>query len=526
MAKPYDYVIVGAGSAGCVLALRLTENPKNRVILLEAGKRDTPAAIHIPAAFSTVLHSERDWAYQTEPQPACAGRRMYWPRGKTLGGSSSINAMIYMRGNRADYDAWAAAGCDGWSYDEVLPHFRASEDNQRGASTYHGVGGPLSVQDLRDPHPWMQAVVAAARESGIPANADFNGATQDGVGFNQVTQRNGKRCSAAVGFLRPALRRPNLTVITEAHATKICFDGARARGVEYQRRGKREIVEAEREILLAGGAIESPHLLMLSGVGPKDQLTAHRVPVLRDLRGVGQHLEDHLCVALMWEAAEARSLMAAQRPAEVLKYLLFKKGMLTSNVAEVCAFVRSGPELIAPDLQLHFAPVYFDTNLETEPTRHAITAGPVLVTPASVGRIELASADPFTPPRIDPGFLSDPGERDLARLVHGVNVARRIFAQPALAKLRGAELQPGDAVRSDADLTDFVRNKVSTLYHPTGTCQMGMGADSVVGPDLRVHGLDGLRVVDASVMPRIPRGNTNAPTILIAEKAAALIAGA
>ncbi len=519
----HDYVIVGAGSAGCVLAARLTENPEHRVLLLEAGKRDTPPAIHIPAAFSTVLRSERDWAYETAPQQHCAGRRMYWPRGKTLGGSSSINAMIYMRGHRADYDGWAEGGCAGWSYDELLPYFRRAEDNARGGSAHHGSGGPLAVQDLRDPHPWMRTVLLAVREAGIAANEDFNGATQDGAGFNQVTQRNGKRCSTAVGYLRPALARPNLTVVTEAHATRIVFTGTRARGVEYVKGDETHTAEASREVLLAGGAIESPHLLMLSGVGPAAQLAAHGIALVRDLPGVGQHLEDHLCVALMWEAAEPRSLMAAQRPLEVLKYLLLKKGMLTSNVAEACAFVRSAPELDAPDLQLHFAPVYFDTNLEVEPTVHALTAGPVLVTPASVGKIELASADPFTAPLIDPRFLGDAGERDLARLVHGVKVARKIFAQPALAPIRRAELQPGEAVRSDTDLADFVRRKVSTLYHPTGTCRMGTGPNAVVTPDLRVHGLQGLRVVDASVMPRIPRGNTNAPTIAIAEKAAALI---
>jgi len=522
----HDYVIVGAGSAGCVLASRLTEDPRVTVLLIEAGPPDTPKEIHIPAAFGKVLRTERDWAFRTVAQPQCAGREMYWPRGKTLGGSSSINAQIYMRGHPSDYDGWAASGLSGWGWADVLPWFRKAEGNSRGVDSSHGAGGPLAVSDLRDPNPLMAAICAAGVEAGLTANRDFNAGTQDGIGFNQVTQRRGARCSTAVGYLRPARGRPNLEVRTGCQVRGVLFRERRAYGVEIEADGRVAALEARREVLLAAGAIGSPQLLMLSGVGPAQHLRDLGIGIVIDHPDVGQHLEDHVCVALMWEVTEPLSLLAAERLPEVLRYLLLRKGMLTSNVAEVCAFVRTRAGLGAPDLQLHFAPVYFDTNLEEEPAVHAVTAGPVLLQPRSTGTIRLASSDPSKPPLIDPGFLSDPEGADMATLILGVQIARRIVEQPAFARYRGSELHPGAAVTSDEAIAEFVRRRASTLYHPVGTCRMGADPGSVVDPELRVRGLTGLRVVDASVMPRIVRGNTNAPTIMIAEKAASLIASA
>lgn len=519
----FDHVIVGAGSAGCVLANRLTEDPATKVLLVEAGPSDKPREIHVPAAFSKVLRTERDWAYETAPQPNLDGRRIYWPRGKTLGGSSSINAMIYMRGNAADYDEWAKRGNPEWSYDGVLAFFKKAEDNSRGASAYHGAGGPLPVSDLRDPNPLTIALLEAAVEAGISRNDDFNGAAQDGAGLVQVTQRKGRRASTAVSYLRPALDRPNLTVETGAHTTKIVVENRRARAIEYVQQGREHTASASREVVLCGGAVNSPQILMLSGIGPVSHLAEVGVDPVAHLPGVGRNLEDHVCIATMCAVTEPLSLYTAEKVGELVRFLVLGKGKLTSNIGEACAFVRTSQELDAPDIQIHFAPVYFDTNLLEEPTEHAVTAGPVLLTPRSAGHVELASADPLQDPVIEPNYLGDPDGEDLRRLVAGVKVCRNIYRQPAFDRFRGSELQPGAHCVSDNDLADFVRARASTLYHPTGTCRMGTDDFAVVDPELRVHGIEGLRVVDASVMPRIVRGNTNAPTIMIAEKAATLI---
>lgn len=522
----YDYVIVGAGSAGCVLAARLTEDPGISVALLEAGPSDRKKEIHIPAAFGKLLGSELDWAYRTTPQAGLDGRTVSWPRGRMLGGSSSLNAMIYMRGNRDDYDGWAAAGNKGWGYDDVLDYFRRSEANSRGASEYHGGDGPLSVTDPADPSPLTLRLIDAAAEVGIAANDDFNGASQDGAGLFQVTQRRGRRASTAAAFLKPARRRPNLTVVTGAHATEVVLDDTTATGVRYGAKGGgSRTIRATREVVLCGGSINSPQLLMLSGIGPADHLRSHGIEVVADSPGVGANLVDHPAVALMRAVTEPVSLLAAESVGNLLRWLALGRGMLTSNVGEGGAFVRTDASPDAPDIQFHFAPVYFDVRLEEEPTVHAVTAGPTLVRPRSAGALRLASASPTAAPLIDPGYLSDPDGADAAALRAGVRLAQGMLATKAFAPVAGEWLQPGALLGGDAEVDAFVQARLGSLYHPVGTCRMGVDDDAVVDPELRVVGVDGLRVVDASVMPTIPAGNTNAPTIMVAEKAADLIRG-
>ena len=518
-----DYIIVGAGSAGCVLANRLSADPRVSVLLLEAGQKDTSAEIHIPAAFSKLFQTDADWNYRTVPQEHAAGRDLYWPRGKVLGGSSSINAMIYIRGHSGDYDGWAADGCDGWGYSDVLPYFKKSEDNARGASTYHGAGGPLPVQDPRSPSPFSLAFVDAAEQAGHPRNEDFNGAGQEGAGLYQLTQRNGRRASTASTFLKAALRRPNLRVETGAHTTRVLFKDRRATGVEIVQSGAVRAVDAAREVILCGGAINTPQLLMLSGIGPADELAAHGVRVLADRAGVGQNLHDHPIVGVHFELKEPVSLLGAEGLLSVARYLIRRDGMLSSNVAEAGLFVRTRPELAYPDVQFHVAPMLFQDHGLVPQTEHGVSIGPTLVRPRSRGAITLASSDPLDHPLIDPNYLADP--EDAAALVAGVRIAREIARQPALDRFRGDEIRPGAALTSDDDLDAYVRETCETLYHPVGTCRMGAGDDAVVDLDLCVRGVDGLRVVDASVMPTIPNGNTNAPTMMIAEKAADLILG-
>ncbi len=517
----YDYVIVGAGSAGCVLAHRLSEDPGVRVLLLEAGGRDAAREIHIPAAFSKLFKTEVDWDFATAPQAHLHGRRLYWPRGKVLGGSSSINAMIYIRGHRADYDHWAALGNPGWSYDDVLPYFVKAEHNERGASAYHGVGGPLNVADLRQANPLSRAFVEAAAQAGIPRNPDFNGARQEGAGLCQVTQKRGRRWSTARAYLRPALRRPNLSVVTGAHVLRVAMEGRRAAGVVYERGGRQERVLAGREVILCGGAIGSPHLLLRSGVGPAAHLRAHGIDVAHDLPGVGRNLQDHLAYGVRYAVTAPITLLNAESPANLVRYLLFGRGMLTSNVAEALAFVRTRAALPAPDLQFHFAPVYYVDHGLAPPPFHGMSLGVTLLQPRSAGYVGLGAAGPLAQPEIQPQFLSD--EEDLRVMVEGVRLARRIFQAPAFDAYRGAELTPGAHAQRDDDLYEDIRENAEHLYHPVGTCKMGADALAVVDAQLRVHGVEGLRVVDASVMPTVVRGNTNAPTIMIAEKAADMI---
>ncbi|MGQ0805581.1 MAG: GMC family oxidoreductase [Actinomycetota bacterium] len=519
----HDYVVVGAGSAGCVLAARLSEDPDTRVLLLEAGPPDKKTEIHVPAAFAKLFKTEHDWAYETVAQPPLDGRRLFWPRGRTLGGSSSINAQMWVRGNRADYDHWAELGNPGWSFRDVLPYFRRSEHHERGPAPHRGVDGPLNISDLRDPNPTTDAFVQAAVEAGVPRSHDVNGDEQDGVDYTQVNQKRGRRWSAADGYLKPTRRRRNLTVRTGARATRVLLDGRRAAGVEFVHDGRAETAMAAREVILAGGAINSPQLLMLSGFGPAAQLSAHGVEVVRDLPGVGQNLQDHLVVAMIVTSPAPVTLFAAETFRNLVKFLVRRKGMLTSNVGEACAFVRTKPGLSAPDLELVFAPVPFIDHGLVAPTGHGLTIGAVALQPRSVGELTLHSADPLDPVDLDPRCLSDSEGEDLRVLVEGLRLARRIFDAPALAPYVGDPLEPLTRVDTDESLAAHVREQAETLYHPVGTCKMGVDEMAVVDAELRVHGAESLRVVDASVMPTIVRGHTHAPTVMIAEKAADLI---
>ena len=516
-----DYVIVGAGSAGCVLAARLSEDPKVHVALLEAGGPDDRREIRIPAAFSKLFKTPLDWNYTTEPQEHLRGRALYWPRGKVLGGSSSMNAMIYIRGNPADYNGWESEGNLGWAFDEVLPYFLKSEDQARGRSELHGVGGPLRVEDLRTVNPLSRAFVEAAVAAGLPANADFNGPRQDGFGIYQVTQKRGQRQSAADAFLHPARGRSNLTVVPHAYATQIVLEGNRAAGIEYVNNGQEYTLRAEREVILCGGAVNSPQLLMLSGIGPAKQLEQHGIEVALDLPGVGENLEDHLLLPVAYESKRAVSLANAESFGSVLNYMLFRRGMLTSCVAEAGGFLRTRPDLAAPNLQYHFGPVYYLKHGFERPEGHGFSIGPTLLRPASRGRIRLRSNFPMDPPLIEPNYLSQESEVDT--MAFGIELARRIAACGPFDRYRGKEILPGASITARADIAAYIRNAVETVYHPVGTCKMGSDAMAVVDSSLCVRGIEGLRVADASVMPHVPSGNTNAPTIMIAEKAADMI---
>jgi choline dehydrogenase len=527
----YDYVIVGAGSAGCVLASRLSENPDSRVLLLEAGPPDTADEIHIPAAISHLFQSAYDWNYQTVPQDRAGGREIYWPRGRVLGGSSSINAMIYMRGNRHDFDSWRDDyGCAGWGFTDLMPYFLRAEANSRGASAYHGAAGPLSVQDLKFKSGLTRDFVAAARNYGLPANDDFNGPEQDGVGYYQVTQKGGRRWSSADAYLHPAAGRANLTVHTDALVTGIEIEGGKATGVRYLRRGVEEFARAEAEIILSAGAIGSPQLLMLSGVGPADHLHEHNIAVLAENPGVGGNLSDHPVVTAMWSAPKVRGLWEKESARNLTRWQLLHSGPMTTNVAEAGGFTRTDPALTAPDVQWVALPVPFVAGGLADPAIRALSVLITLVSVGSRGRIRLRSADPRHKPLIDPSYLSDIDDFD--PLVRAVGIAREIAATRPLSSRLQAELAPGPDVQSDADVRDWIRGNLTTLYHPVGTCAMGGDSRvaasklaSVVDTELRVRGVERLRVVDASVMPTVPRGNTNAPTIAIAERAADLIQG-
>lgn len=518
----YDYIVVGAGSAGCVLAARLSEDRSTRVLLLEAGGPDRQKEIHIPIAFGKLFQTEVDWNYHTEPQPHLAGRSLYWPRGKVLGGSSSMNAQMWVRGNPADYDEWARLGNAGWSYRDVLPYFRRAEDCQQGATEHTGVGGPMNVSLLRSPNPLTRVFMEACTQTGIPLNPRINPSAQDGSYYTLVSQRGGKRCSTALAYLRPAMRRSNLEVRTRACATGVMLKDRRATGVRYLQDGGERMAEARREVILCGGAVNSPQLLLLSGVGPAKELAALGIPVIADLP-VGRNLLDHLMVAVIMEVRRPVTLVAAETVANLLKFLLLHRGMLTSNVAEAHAFLRSSPHLSAPNLELVWAPYPYINHGLTLPPGHGVTVAAVLLQPRSSGWLTLRSRDPMAPPIIDPQYLSHPA--DLEILVAGVKRAREVLRAPALAQTVTVPIEPEPGVEADADLADFVRRKAETLYHPVGTCRMGIDESAVVDPELRVRGIEGLRVVDASVMPTLIRGHTNAPVIMIAERAADLLRG-
>jgi choline dehydrogenase len=521
----YDYVIVGAGSAGCVLANRLTEDPETRVLLLEAGGRDRSLNIKIPAGFSKQFHSKLDWDYWTEPEPHLDGRSLYMPRGRSLGGSSSMNAMIYMRGRPLDYDGWEAQGAPGWGYRDVLPYFIRAESNSRGASDWHGADGPLRVTDPRSPRPLDRRIIDASVAAGIPYTADFNGPEQDGVSMVQVLQSGGRRFSAADAYLRPAMKRGNLEVRAGADVLGLQLDGDGdgVTGVRV-RRGRRgeELVAAGREVLLCAGAIGSPQLLALSGIGDPTELRAVGVDCRHELPGVGGNLQDHPAVGDLFAVSDTDTLYTAERPRFLAEWLLRGSGPLTSNVAEVCAFVRSRPGLPAADLQFHMGPAFFESNGSVTHDGHAIVLAPVLVSPKARGRVWLRSADPADHPRILTNTLSE--DEDMAAMVAGVKLGREIAARGPLAEIVTEELRPGPGVVDDEEIVADLRARTELLYHPSGTCRMSDTHDqAVVDSRLRVHGLTGIRVVDASVMPIVPGGNTHAPTVMIAERAADLI---
>src|SRR5271154_1986202 len=519
--RTYDYIIVGAGSAGCVLAARLTEDRRTRVLLLEAGGADGAKEIHIPAAFSKLFKTQVDWNYATEPEPHLHNRRLYWPRGKVLGGSSSINAMIYIRGNRADYDHWRDLGNAGWGFADVHPYFKKSENQERGASEFHGVGGPVNVADPRYVNPLTRAFLAAANEIGIASNPDFNGDAQDGAALYQVTQKNGRRWSAADGFLQPARERSTLTVVTGAHAARVLVEGKRAGGVGFLRNGAMEEAHADAEVILAGGTVNSPQLLMLSGIGPAHELKAAGISAIHDLPGVGKNLQDHPMVSVGYLCTQKISLDGAETLGNLLRWLLWKNGPLASNVAEAGLFLRTREGLAVPDLQLLFGPAYYRGHGLVRRKEHCFGFGPTLVTPESRGEISLRTSNPLDAPAIRANYLST--DADFRTMIAGVRLARRLAHAKAFDAFRGDELHPGAALESDQEISEFLRNELETLYHPVGTCKMGNDPLAVVDAQLHVHGIERLRVVDASIMPRLPTGNTNAPVIMVAEKAAEMI---
>lgn len=517
----YDYIIIGAGSAGCVLANRLSIDPRARVLLLEAGQPDRNPLIHIPLAWTRTLKTSLDWNFTTEPQPQLKDRCLYWPRGKTLGGSSSINAMIYIRGSQRDYDNWAELGNEGWDYASLVPYFRQAEQNSRGASTYHGAGGPLHVSDLIEPNPITEAFVTAANNVGHNYRTDFNGVTQAGFGMYQVTQKDGQRCSAATAYLKPVMERPNLTVMTGAHVTNMLFQNKRVVGVAYQHHGTQHEAYAASEVILSGGAINTPQLLMLSGVGSADHLQANDIDVIVDLPGVGQNLQDHLAVGVGYYSVRPVSLEAAEKPRHLIEYLTQHKGMLTSNGSEAGGFTFYDKTEKTPDVQYHFIPKFFLNHSQSPLAGYGFTLGPLVLRPKSRGHITLRSNDPMQAPVIQPNYLSH--DDDLKPLIWGIKHAREIVNDAAFDAYRGLEIMPGSEIQTDAEITNYIRDFAETLYHPVGTAKMGSDADAVVDSQLRVHGLEGLRVVDASIMPQIVSGNTNAPVIAIAEKAADMI---
>ena len=516
-----DYVIVGAGSAGCVLAERLST--RHSVVLLEAGGAADALEVRVPAAFSKLFKTIRDWNYVTEEEPGAGGRSLYLPRGKMLGGSSSMNAMLYVRGRPSDYDGWAEAGAEGWGWDQVRQVFIEMESNSRGHDDHHGDSGAVRVEDQRSPNPVTRAFIEAAIDAGIPANNDFNGASQEGVGLFQVTQRRGRRWSAADAFLGPALGRPTLTVMTGATATRILFESGRAVGVEYQDEDGIHQIIADREVIVSAGTFGSPQLLQLSGVGPADHLSRLGLRVEVDLPGVGANLQDHPVVPVMYDSLRGGTLDDAENTVEKLRWLLFRSGRLTSPVAEAGIFVRSDPDLAEPDLEFHFGAGAFESHGQKPYPGHAFTLGPVLVNPKSRGQVLVESLDPFRPPRIKVNCLTDVA--DVAALVSGIELARDIVSRSPLDPFRGVEKLPGPEVLGRDALVSYVRDKVELIYHPVGTCRMGSDEGAVVDAQLRVRGIEGLRVVDASVMPTVTSGNTNAPTMMIAEMASRMILG-
>jgi choline dehydrogenase len=523
----YDYVVVGAGSAGCVLANRLTEDGRHTVLLLEAGPSDNYPWIHIPIGYGkTMFHPVYNWGFYTEPEPGMNNRRVYWPRGRGIGGSSSINGLIYVRGQAQDYDGWAALGNRGWSWSDVRPYFRKMERNSRGASEYHGGDGPLWCSDIGEKHELMEAIIRAGHELGVPRNDDFNGAAQEGVGYYQLFTREGWRCSAAGAYLRPARRRANLRVETHAHTTAIRFEGTRAAGVEYRQNGTVKEVRAAREVVLSAGALQTPQLLQLSGVGPGAFLQSMGIPVVTHLPGVGENLQDHLQFRLMYKVAKPITTndqlsSLSGRLGIGLKWLLFRTGPLSIGINQGGLFTRVLPESKTPDIQFHFATLSADMAGGKPHAWSGCTFSVCQLRPESRGTVMIKSRDPLEPPAMQPRYLTR--EADCRCAVEAIKFARRLAAAPALQEYIAAEYRPGPDALSDEDLLEFARNHGATIFHPSGTCKMGSDDMAVVDERLRVHGVPGLRVVDCSVMPTLISGNTHAPVVMIAEKAADMI---
>ncbi len=525
-----DFVVVGAGSAGCALAARLSEDPNVSVLLLEAGPKDTNPWIHLPVGYAkTMYHKTLSWNLMTQPEPNLDNRELIWPRGRVLGGSSSLNGLIYIRGQREDFAQWRQLGCTGWGFDDVLPFFKHSEDNERGGDELRGMGGPLRVSDVRQKDPLVATFITAATEAGIPRNPDFNGPTQEGVGIPQTTTRNGLRASAAQAYLKPARNRPNLTIITDAHSTGVVLEGKRAVGVKLRRFGANLTVRANREVILCGGAIASPHLLLLSGIGPAEHLRQHGIEVVQDTPNVGRNLQDHLQTRMVYRLNQPLGLNGRKNSilglaAMGLEYLFTRSGPLTWPAGIANVFARVMPGSASPDVQFHMLPFSSD---KPGPDLHpfpGMTVSTCQLRPESRGSITLASPDPFQKALIHANYLAT--ENDRRCMIEGLRLIRRVMAQPAIAPLVIGEYLPGEAANTDEALLAHIRATSSTIFHPAGTCRMGGDAESVVDPQLRVRGIEGLRVADASIMPTVISGNTNAACIMIGEKCAHMLRAA
>ncbi len=525
--KTFDYIIVGAGSAGCVLANRLTASGRHRVLLLEAGGHDRHIWIHVPLGYGKLFDNAKvNWLYASEPEPELDGRRIIQPRGKVLGGSSSINGLLYVRGQHEDFDHWRQLGNVGWGFTDVLPYFRRAEDQERGSDTLHGVGGPLAVSNVSEPHPLCEAFIAAAGQAGFPRNDDFNGAAQEGAGYFQLTAKNGRRWSTAVGYLRPARRRPNLEIATDALATRLLFSGRRAVGVEYRQGDGLHSARAEAEVIVAGGAFNSPQLLQLSGIGPAGLLGTHGIGVVADMPGVGADLQDHLQIRMQYRCTEPITMNDVinnrrHRYAAGLRYILSRKGLLTIGAGYAGAFLRTRPELATPDVQVHFLIFSADTAGAGLHKFPGFMTSVCQLRPESRGFVRIKSADPRVPPAIQPRYLTSRLDRDT--VVDGLKLMRRIMEQPAMRGYIAEERAPGSHCVSDADLLAFARATGTTVYHPTSTCRMGSDPSAVVDARLRVRGFERLRVIDGSIMPTVVSGNTNAAVVMIAEKGADMI---
>ena len=523
----FDYIIVGAGSAGCVLANRLTASGRDRVLLLEAGGPDRNIWIHIPLGYGKLFSNAKvNWLYKTEPEPELNNRQVIQPRGKVLGGSSSINGLLYIRGQHEDFDHWRQLGNAGWAFADVLPYFRRAEDQERGADALHGAGGHLKVSDVCEPHPLCEAFIEAAQQSGFPRNDDFNGPTQEGAGYFQLTARNGRRWSTAVGYLKEARRRPNLTVVANALATRVLFSGKRAIGVEYRQGETTHTAYADGEVILSGGAFNSPQLLQLSGVGPAKLLREHGIAVIADVPGIGADLQDHLQIRMQYRCTEPITMNDVinnwrHRYAAGLRYLLSRKGLLTIGAGYAGAFLRTRPELATPDVQIHFLIFSAEAAGATLHNFPGFMTSVCQLRPESRGFVRIKSSDPSVPPAIQMRYLSARADCDCA--VDGLKLLRRVMDQPVMRRYIAEERAPGEQCTSDADLLAFARDTGTTVYHPTSTCRMGSDAGAVVDERLRVRGFERLRVVDASIMPTVVSGNTNAATVMIGEKGADMI---